>query len=602
MGFNRYHQSYTSVDAGPSTKVNPLAYGIDTGVTDPNVFGMPGFTISGISGFGGGQSKLVGPDGSFQFLDHLSLVHGNHSFKLGGEFLWNYVTVYSNSAGKGTFKFANLTGILEGALNPSGNCCTIQEGNFTRHLRNEDYALFLQDDWRMSRKIMLNYGLRWEYNSVVSETNNLLATFNPTTGLQQVGTGIPPLNSPYPGDFKNFSPRLGLAWDLFGNGRTVLRAGGSLMYSYLPVIDFNAVAQVMGITQNPSGATIIAPTIGCPEPTGCPGEGTMKVGSQSLTAYGASPATGINGVDLGWNAQTAACVSGGTTACGSVIPSSAFKFQCGDSLTTPGDPAGCLVYTIDPNFRTPWIGTWNVGIQRAITNSLSLDATYVGTHGGALPGIVDLNQAALGSGYSTAQLTCTTVSNADCGDPTAINQAAEFATRPFAAKFPYLTYINELTNLDRSNYNALQVTLDQRAWHGLSFLAGYTYSHALDEASTNSFVAIPLNSANPNALYASSDFDIRNKLSLTTTYNIPGIKAPGQMLEGWQVNSIITLNGAAPWTAKDTGDDFSGTGENSNKDANGGTWLFIGNPSDFNGPNLPNGIPCWNGTGGTRRG
>jgi hypothetical protein len=160
-----------------------------------------------------------------------------------------------------------------------------------------------------------------------------------------------------------------------------------------------------------------------------------------------------------------------------------------------------------------------------------------------------------------------------------------------------LTYINELTNLDRSNYNALQVTLTQRASHGLSFLAGYTFSKAMDQASTNSFVAIPLNSANPGALYGPSDFDIRNRLTLTTTYNIPGIKAPGQMLEGWQINSIVNLSGALPWTAKDTSDDFSGTGESSNKDANGGTWVFVGNPSDFNGPNLPAGVPCWSGTG-----
>jgi hypothetical protein len=610
VGFNRYHQAYTSVDAGQSgTAVNPLLYGFNTGQTDSKVFGMPSISIGGgISGFGGGQSKLVGPDGSLQLLDHFSLVHGNHSFKFGGEFLWNYVTVYSNSAGKGTFSFANQSGFtnlqnfLQGMLKTSGNCCTIQEGDFTRHLRNQDYSLFLQDDWRMSRKVILNFGLRWEYNSVLTETHNLLATFDPNVGLEQVGTGIPPLKSPYPGSFKNFSPRLGFAWDINGNGKTVVRAGGSLMYSYLPVIDFNAVAQVMGITQNSTGATII--DAACPAPVGCPGGGTMKVGSQSLKALGPT------GVDLGWNAQTTACVSGGTTTCGSVIPSSAFKFQCGDSLApnaAPGDPAGCIAFTVDPKLSTPWIGTWNVGIQRAITNSLSLDASYVGTHGGALAGIVDLNQAALGSGFTAAQLACVYSAagspvpgsnpGSDCGDPSQASLVNEFATRPFASKFPYLTYINELTNLDRSNYNALQVTLTQRASHGLSFLAGYTFSKAMDQASTNSFVAIPLNSANPGALYGPSDFDIRNRFTLTTTYNIPGIKAPGQMLEGWQINSIVNLSGALPWTAKDTADDFSGNGESSNKDVNGGTWVFVGNPSDFNGPNLPAGVPCWSGTG-----
>jgi len=313
----------------------------------------------------------------------------------------------------------------------------------------------------------------------------------------------------------------------------------------------------------------------------------MLVSTQNLSNTAINP---------GWQAQTLACVSGGTTACGTIFPASSFTFQCGDHLTTPADPAECIIATVSPKFTTPWIGTWSIGLQQAITNSLTLDATYVGTHGGDLPRYVDINEAPLGSGYTAGQLTCTYVAGNDCGDPSAINATAEQEARPYYAKFPYMSFIDQLQSVDRSNYNSLQVTLTQRATHGLSFLAGYTYAHALDDASTYQYAPTPLNAANPGAIYASSDFDIRNRFTFTTTYDIPGRKSFAEMLEGWQVNSIITLNGSQPFSAKDTGDDFSGTGENGNLNTAGGDWVFVGNPSDFKGPNLPAGIPCWGGT------
>jgi len=94
--------------------------------------------------------------------------------------------------------------------------------------------------------------------------------------------------------------------------------------------------------------------------------------------------------------------------------------------------------------------------------------------------------------------------------------------------------------------NSLQVTLTQRTSHGLSFTAGYTFAHGLDNGSLNRFGLLPQNSNNPGAEYGSSDFDIRQRFTLTTTYNIPGVKGYGQLLEGWQINSIYTYQTAQP--------------------------------------------------------
>ena len=104
---------------------------------------------------------------------------------------------------------------------------------------------------------------------------------------------------------------------------------------------------------------------------------------------------------------------------------------------------------------------------------------------------------------------------------------------PFYSKFPYLANIFQMGNVYRSNYNGLQVTLNARNYHGLSMVAGYTYSHALDDVGANWDFGygsgLPQNAHNPAAEYANSDFDIRHRLTVSLTYAIPGRKGFGQM-------------------------------------------------------------------------
>jgi hypothetical protein len=111
--------------------------------------------------------------------------------------------------------------------------------------------------------------------------------------------------------------------------------------------------------------------------------------------------------------------------------------------------------------------------------------------------------------------------------------------------------------------------------HGLSFTGGYTYGHGLDNGSENRFGPLPQDSRNPLAEYASSDFDVRNRFTLTTSYEIPGKKGFGQLLEGWKLNSIVSVQSAQPWNIADTNNDFSATGESQDR------WDFFGNPKDF---------------------
>jgi hypothetical protein len=158
---------------------------------------------------------------------------------------------------------------------------------------------------------------------------------------------------------------------------------------------------------------------------------------------------------------------------------------------------------------------------------------------------------------------------------------------PYNSKFPYLANIFQMGNVYRSNYDGLQVTLNARNYHGLSMVAGYTYSHALDDVGANWDFGygsgLPQNAHNPAAEYANSDFDIRHRLTVSLTYAIPGRKGYGQALEGWEVNSIITLESPQPWGPMDEGTDAAGVGPLPvSPPANSPIrWSFYGKTSDF---------------------
>ena len=298
-GYAYFHQTYDSVDAN----VNPLAYGINTGVTDPRFFGFPFIRINPFSSgnfrLGGNWPKHPGPTGALDILDSVSILRGKHSFKFGGEFVNNTADVFVTANGKGSIRFSNLANFLKGNIRTTGTLSAILVGNPERHLSNQSYAAYAQDDWRLTPKLTVNLGLRYELQTVLKDSNNQLGNFDPNsaTGLVQVGHGE---SSAFHGDHNNFSPRVGFAWDVRGNGKTVVRGGGSIMYEQLPYSVFIAVGNQLGLNQVPTGATFVVNGVATPGP------GNMGVLTENVSGSVLSP---------GWKAQTATCVSGGSTAC-----------------------------------------------------------------------------------------------------------------------------------------------------------------------------------------------------------------------------------------------------------------------------------------------
>ena len=553
FGYNRLYQPTLPGDLNTPAS----AYGLDTGVTGPFTGGLPrigfgGYFFPGLGGFK--WPKFQGPDTITQFVDHISYTAGKHALKFGGEIHRDAVrnAAYGNSRGSITF----LGGILDPASTQLEDFlagfpfkASVEVGDPTLHLHNWAYAAFLQDDWRASRNLTLNLGLRYEYNSVVQEDHNLLGNFDPNVGLVQVGKQISSLYNP---DHTNFAPRMGFAWDIGGKGRTVLRGGAGLSFETVNWQSFIAFNNAFGPGSVPTGAPIDA--------SNNTSGGNITTGNTTLKYF-------LSPTPISWDPSSGPLYGAPTINC----------FN-----------SACPIMTVDRNLTTPYVWTWTLNVQHAIGANLSLEVAYVGNHGTNLTGIRDINQPRVGSGWTPAAIAA--------GAP---DNDAEAAAQPFAAKFPYLANIFQMGNVYRSNYDGLQVTLNSRNFHGLSMVAGYTYSHALDDVGANwDFgygAGLPQDSTHVEREYANSDFDIRHRLTVSLTYAIPGRKGHAQMMEGWEVNTIATLESPQYWGPIDLGTDAAGTGPLPvSPPANSPIrWSFYGKPSDFKPTTA--GIPFFTG-------
>lgn len=550
------------------------AYGYNLGLSIPAPqCGMADVVITGFNNLGS-QSTNGGPQANhfsvWSGIDSLSYTHGNHLFKFGGEI---HDTLFSGSKSltndNGTFNFGKTNGLAAGTGTPLedflagvSSSGTILVGNATlsQALHYNRYALFAQDDWRIKPRITLNLGVRWEYVAPVTTPNNVLGNFNagvPSGLLQETGGGAV---YTLPKDL--FSPRLGVAWDVTGKGTTVVRLGGTYMYDFLVFQQLLPNLQAV-----PTGFALVLPN-----GTLAPQPGNNLLGTLALSTGG-----------VNWSGA-------GPVVTLSPNPVNSLGFACGNGLTSFSGttPAPCNLSALTPpGFKPDAVTGWNLSVQHAFSNSLSLNVAYVGTHGSDLRGSTDINQplAGISNGSSGAALEneqIRRIYTQNC--PSAFSG---LGLNP-AQCFPYLGQVLENLPNEISNYNALQTTLTERLSHGLQFTAGYTYAHALDEASgvSNSANSNLENTQNPLLDYGNAAFDARHHFTLTGTYDIPGYKMKGQMLQGWQLNVALTMLSALPFNAQDSTDDLSGTGIDQDR------WNILGSPSNITGGTAAP-IPCF---------
>ncbi len=437
IGFNRIHITFS-----PNASQNPATFGILDGKNTnsglPQIsIGGTGVNIGGPAGFPQGRG-----DTTAVLSDTLNYLHGKHSFKFGGEFRRFYNNNFNSDAG--TLTFLNVTGFANG----TPNAFALSPGNNPSRINTGELGFFAQDSWKLFPRFTMELGLRYDWNQTPGEAFNRFVNFIPSSD------SLVRTSSPYKQNNLNFQPRVGFAWDFFGNGKTVIRSGYALLTDQ-PITNL-----VTGLTNNP--------------PLGNP----LAFNGPGTTTYagllGAAAASGLSPI------------------------------------------------VVDPNFKNSYIQSFNLNIQQQLASKWSVMVGYFGSTGRDLRTRENLNQF-IGGVRPFANLSATS------------------PILPGAA----VGNISANESNGNSSYNALWVTSNLSAWHGLQFNASYTYSKSLDYTSQNGQGVVIQNSFNPAGDKGLSDYDARNRFSMNFIYSVPAFKH-NRLFEGWQLGSIFQAQSGNP--------------------------------------------------------
>lgn len=231
FGFNRFSSATT-----PNTQLNPAEFGITHGITDP--IGLPQISVAGGLNFGGPSINPSGRgDTTFVVADSFTYQRGAHSIKAGGEFRQFYNNNFRQ--GTGSFNFPTVAAFIAGTANQF----SVTLGSQSSSIAQGALGFFVQDNYKLAPRLMLEAGLRYEWNMTPTERYDRFIVFDPlTASLIRVGTDI---DEVYHQNDKNVQPRIGLALDPFGDGKTSVRAAYSIQ------TDQPMTSIVIGTTTNP---------------------------------------------------------------------------------------------------------------------------------------------------------------------------------------------------------------------------------------------------------------------------------------------------------------------------------------------------------------
>ena len=242
-GANRIHITFVAdnMDAAPD-------FGINSGVTAP--IGLPHITVTGAFTFGGNSGFPQGRgDNVGTFSDTLSWNHGNHIIKVGGEFRRQNSDSFSYTPG--TFSFPSIAAFIA----DQANSFTVNTSNNSSRVYGNSIGAFITDTWKVKQNFSVTLGLRYDWYGTPTEAENRFVVFDPTTvSLQHVGQGGTGPSIGYNQSALNFEPRVGMVWDPFKSGKTVIRAAYGIM------TDQPSLGLIIGRASNPPYAFPISYT------------------------------------------------------------------------------------------------------------------------------------------------------------------------------------------------------------------------------------------------------------------------------------------------------------------------------------------------------
>ncbi|HVJ09657.1 MAG TPA: TonB-dependent receptor [Acidisarcina sp.] len=547
MGWNRFAEGFFPQDKSFA----PSSIGLNTGTGAANA-GLPVMVVAGFSSLGASKADPRSRvDSNWQAFDNFSWNRSKHDLKFGYEFRRTTIQQVLDTDFRGKLTFASLDDFLAGNVS-GGNQAS---GYSKRHGLQNSHGFYAQDAYRATPHVTVNFGVRWDYYGVIGEKNNLMSnitSFDPVGGTLTLSMlGSPSLKNLYEPSYKNFSPRVSIAWDVTGGGKTVLRTGYGVF--------FDSFSQDIFLAHLPFNSSFD------------PGPAYNPIGP--------APIYSVSAV-------------GGTIVAGQPV------------FNTPGGAPAGDIFGVDRHLSTPYMQNYNLNIEQQITPKAMFQVGYVGSLGRHLLHFRDINQPgqavitqtdlayAQTASYSYQDAMGNTISGscatggAVTGGPGCIpayNSASRvYANNPYGA-----FYVNQEETKATSNYNALQASLRVSNWHGITSILNYVWSHSIDTASDGEdFIpnaAQPNDSTRTRAEYGNSNFDVRNRTTWILSYTLPDSGGEFASLKnGWGLDSTLTRQTGQPFNLNYNFEgDFSGSGEGFDRPDVVGRVRYSHNPAKF---------------------
>ena len=524
--------------SGPSTQTL-ATYGSNFQIQGPNA--LPNFAPSGAFG---ATTTNAGPftgSNNYELRDMVSLVRGKHTLSVGGEFALDKTMFWADLLNFGTINFATSAPTSTGNVFSdwvTGQASSFEQDTpYTTLISYWHTALFVQDNYRITPRFTANLGIRWDIDTVPVESLNRTASFVP--GVQSTVTSVAPKGLLFPGDpgvgrgiistkFHHLAPRVGFAWDPYGDGKTAFRAAAGVFYGTTSGNEWN---------QPGNGAPFaIRQTFG-----------SLNSITNIYSTPGDFPSTAPGGGIFPY-----------------IYSPSAPKFFPTAS-----------VESIDKNAQYPYIYQFNASVQRQLPAQTTLTVAYVGTLSHNVPTMIDGNYAP----YSTTLgPPCTGASNAACAaGQIGIAERRQFdpcvgncPSGPSGINTGTMGQNIYLITNQHANYNALQVSAKKQLSHGFTISGFYVWSRALQSSNESAIGQMtaqdfgnfgdPFTATN-NSLGAVGgglaeekgpmDANRTNNAAISAIWNIDYFHGSSmflkQTLNGWQISPIVYLTSGGPF-------------------------------------------------------